>query len=118
MVFFGGDFDAILAAGEETAQTARALDDDDPWSYFALCYVVCFTSRYDAAITRYRRAIALNDNFALSHGNMAAALAFGGYSDEAIEAVECSLRMSPRDPFNFAYLHFASVAYFAAERCA
>jgi Flp pilus assembly protein TadD len=26
--------------------------------------------------------------------------------------------MSPRDPFNFAYLHFAAIAHFAAERYA
>ena len=49
---------------------------------------------------------------------MAAALAFGGQPDAAIEAVERSIRMSPRDPFNFSYLHFAGIAYFAAERYA
>jgi tetratricopeptide (TPR) repeat protein len=49
---------------------------------------------------------------------MAAALAFGGQPDTAIEAVDRSIRMSPRDPFNYTYLHFAGVAYFAAERYA
>jgi hypothetical protein len=49
---------------------------------------------------------------------MAAALAFGGQPDAAIEAVDRSIRMSPRDPFNYTYLHFAAVAYFAAERYA
>jgi len=32
----------------------------------------------------------------------------------AIEAVDQSMRMGPRDPFNFAYLHFAAIAHFAA----
>jgi adenylate cyclase len=117
-VFFGGDIHTALSTARECAQAARALDDDDPWSYFSSAYVECFTSRYDDAIAWYRRAIELNENFALAHGNMAAALAFGGQPDAAIEAVERSIRMSPRDPFNYTYLHFAPVAYFAAERYA
>ena len=118
MVFFGGDWDSVLSAARQIAQTARELDDDDPWSYFSSGYIECFTGRYEDAIAWYRRAIELNENFALAHGNLAVALAFGGHPDAAIEAVERSIRMSPRDPFNFAYLHFAAVAYFAAERYA
>jgi adenylate cyclase len=110
--------ETAVATAREIARTARELDDDDPWSHFSSGYAECFTGRYDDAIAWYRRAIELNENFALAHGNMAAALAFGGQPDAAVEAVERSLRMSPRDPFNFAYLHFAGVAYFAAERYA
>jgi tetratricopeptide (TPR) repeat protein len=117
-VFFGGDVDTALSEAREIAQTARALDPDDPWSYFSSGYIECFFSRYDDAIAWYRRAVELNENFALAHGNMAAALAFGGQPDAAIEAVNNSRRMSPRDPFNFSYLHFAATAYFAAERYA
>ena len=117
-VFFGGNVDTALSTARQEAQAARALDDDDPWSYFSSGYVECFLSKYDDAIAWYRRAIELNENFALAHGNMAAALAFGGQPDAAIEAVERSIRMSPRDPFNFSYLHFAGIAYFAAERYA
>jgi adenylate cyclase len=117
-VFFDGNVDTALSTARQEAQAARALDDDDPWSYFSSGYVECFLSKYDDAIAWYRRAIKLNENFALAHGNMAAALAFGGQPDAAIEAVERSIRMSPRDPFNFSYLHFAGIAHFAAERYA
>ena len=117
-VFFGGDVGMALSTARQEAQVARALDDDDPWSYFSSGYVECFFSKYDEAIAWYRRAIDLNENFALAHGNMAAALAFGGQPEAAIEAVDRSIRMSPRDPFNASYLHFAGIAYFAAERYA
>jgi adenylate cyclase len=117
-VFFGGDIDTALSTARQCAQAVRALDDDDPWSYISSGYVECFTSRYDDAIAWYRRAIELNENFALAHGNKAAALAFGGQPDAAIEAVDRSIRMSPRDPFNYTYLHFTAVAYFADERYA
>ena len=95
-VFFGGNVDTALSTARQEAQAARALDDDDPWSYFSSGYVECFLSKYDDAIAWYCRAIELNENFALAHGNMAAALAFGGQPDAAIEAVERSIRMSPR----------------------
>ncbi len=118
MVFFGGDIETTLSTAREIAQTAVALDDDDPWGYFSVGYIVCFTSDYDDAIAWYRRAIERNENFALAHGNMAAALALGGQPDAAIEAVDLAIRMSPRDPFNYSYLHFAAIAHFAAERYA
>ena len=117
-LFFGADFDTTVAAAREIAATSRDLDDDDPWSHFASGYVECFTGRYEDAIAWYRRALALNENFALAHGNVAAALALGGHPEEAIVAVEQAIRMSPRDPFNFSYLHFAGLAYFAAGRYA
>jgi tetratricopeptide (TPR) repeat protein len=113
-VFFDAEIDTTLSLAREIAQTAVALDDDDPWGYFSTGYIICFTSQYDEAIAWYRRAIELNENFALAHGNIAAALALGGQPDAAIDAVDLSLRMSPRDPFNFAYLHFAAIAHFAA----
>src|ERR1700726_4029286 len=116
--FFGGNVDMALSTARQEAQVARALDGDDPWSYFSSGYVECFFSKYDEAIAWYRRAIELNENFALAHGNMAAALAFGGQPGAGIEAVCRSIRISPRDPFNFSYLHFAGIAYFAAERYA
>src|SRR6202021_3385481 len=89
-----------LSGARQGAKGARASDGDDPWSYFSSGYVECFFSKYDEAIAWYRRAIELNENFALAHGNMAAALAFGGQPEAAIEAVDRSIRMSPRDPFN------------------
>ncbi len=117
-MFFGGDIDTALSTARQEAQAARTLDDDDPWSYFSSGYIECFVSKYDDAIAWYRRAIELNENFALAHGNMAAALALGGQPDAAIEAVDRCMRMSLRDPFNFAYLHFAAIGHFAAERYA
>jgi TolB-like protein/cytochrome c-type biogenesis protein CcmH/NrfG len=116
MVFFGSDINTAVSKAKQSALTARSLDDEDPWSHFSLGYAECFTSRYEGAIAWYRRAIELNDNFALAYGNMAAALALDGQTDAAIEAVEVAIRMSPRDPFNYSYLHFAATAHFAAER--
>jgi tetratricopeptide (TPR) repeat protein len=69
-MFFGGNIDTPLSTAGQEAQAARELDDDDPWSYFSSGYVECFLSKYDEAIAWYRRAIELNENFVLAHGNM------------------------------------------------
>jgi len=37
------------------------------------------------------------------------------HPEEAIEAMNHSIRMSPRDPFNYTYLRFAAIAHFAVE---
>ena len=35
-----------------------------------------------------------------------------------LDQAQFALLMSPRDPFNFSYLHYAAIAYFSAERYA
>ena len=117
-VVYGGDIDIVLSAARQDARAALALDDDDPWSYFASGVVEWYASRYDDAIAWFRRAIEMNQNFALAHGCSAGALARGGQPDKALEAVDRAIRMSPRDPLNVTFLHFAGVAHFAAERYA
>ncbi len=117
-VWGGYNIETALSAARQHAQAALALDDDDPWSYFSSGFVELAASKYDGAIAWFRRAIEMNQNFALAHGYLAGAFAFGGQPDTALEEVDRAIRMSPRDPFNAIYLHFAAVAHFAAERYA
>jgi TPR repeat len=42
-----------------------------PGATFSSGYVECFLSKYEEAVAWYRRAIELNENFALAHGNAA-----------------------------------------------
>ena len=47
---------------------------------------------------------------------MALTLAMCGETDAALSTVERAMRISPRDPYNAAYLHFAAISYFATEQ--
>ncbi len=47
---------------------------------------------------------------------MALTLAMCRETDMALSAVERAIRISPRDPYNAAYLHFAAISYFATEQ--
>jgi tetratricopeptide (TPR) repeat protein len=96
----GSNVDATLSAAQQNARAGLALDDGDPWSCLSSGYIESIASRYDHAIAWYRRAIEINPNFALAHGFLAGSLAWSGQSDNAVEAVDRAIRMSPRDPFN------------------
>jgi TolB-like protein/class 3 adenylate cyclase/tetratricopeptide (TPR) repeat protein len=110
--------EAALPVARQHLRTALALDDDDPWMFFAAGVIDLAASRYEDSIAAFRRAIEQNPNFAMAHGCMGDALAFGGNPDAALEAIDRAMRMSPHDPFNAWYLHAAGVAHFAAERYA
>jgi len=51
-----------------------------------------------AAIAHASRAIELNGNFALGHFYVGIGLSLDGRHEEALEAIETGLRLSPRDP--------------------
>jgi adenylate cyclase len=109
--------DAAIAfpLAEQHVHTALALDDNDPWSHFALGLLETLRSQQEEAIAAFRRAIELNPNFALAHGCLGGSLAFAGRSDAALEAIERALRMSPYDPFAPLFSHFAAMAHFVGE---
>ena len=110
------NIDPAITSARQNAQAALALDDDDPWNYLSSGYIESIASRYDHAIAWYCRAIEINPNFALAHGFSAGSLAWSGQPDKALEAADRAMRMSPRDPFNAIFLHFAAAAHFVAER--
>jgi tetratricopeptide (TPR) repeat protein len=112
----GHNVDQALCSAQRNAQAALALDDDDPWSHLSSGFIENIASRYDLAIAWYHRAIEINPNFALAHGFSAGPLAWSGQPVKALEAVGRAVRMSPRDPFNAVFLHYAAVAHFGAER--
>jgi adenylate cyclase len=111
----GYNIDPALASARQNARYALALDDDDPWSYLSSGWIESIASRHDHAIAWYRRAIEINPNFALAHGFSGGPLAWSGQPDDALEAVDRAIRLSPRDPFNAIFAHHAAVAHFVAE---
>jgi TolB-like protein len=106
--------DRALAA--ELAARAAELDDNDPWSHFALGYVAFTERQTEDALRHFQAALDLNPNFAAAAGSAGFALAVDGQTDEAIRRLEQALRMSPRDPLNsFFFVGFASAHYLAGH---
>jgi adenylate cyclase len=112
---FSGGVNAVLAEAMDEVRTAIALDEQDPWAHFALGWVHWAQRRYYEAEGAFRRAVALNPNFALAYACLGCALALQGANEAAIENVERALRLNPADPFRgFWYANAMTIAQFAA----
>jgi adenylate cyclase len=94
---WSGDFQTVVPEVSAETQTALALDDRDPWAYFAPGMLQARLRRFGEAVRSARRALELNPNFALAHAFLATTLANQGASQEAISGAEHALRLSPRD---------------------
>ena len=90
-----------LAAGLAAAKKATALDDKDAVGYFALGRVLMMGD-HDASIAQLENAIRLNPSFSQAHHGLGFALALAGRLEEAVEASEMAIRLSPRDPLTWA----------------
>ena len=89
-----------LQEAARLAARAAELDDSDPWAHLALGFVAFVRRRTNVAAEEFRRALALNPNFAAAHGYLGWTLAFDGQCNEAMTHLEEAIRMSPHDPQN------------------
>jgi tetratricopeptide (TPR) repeat protein len=92
----GGLLDVLPEATKEV-QTALGLDDRDPWAHLAQANLLMRQQHFSESIRAFRRALALNPNFALAHAFIGAPLNMQGAHDEAMRGAEHALRLSPND---------------------
>jgi len=98
------------------AARAAELDDSDPWAHLALGFAAFVRRETNVAAAEFRRALALNPNFAAAHGYLGWTLAFDDQSDEATKHLEEAIRMSPHDPQNAIFnTGLAAVQYLAGR---
>jgi len=94
---WGPDPDESLARARDIAERFIQVDSSNPKAYMARGIVYTFRGEFDAAIADYRRAFALNPNFAMNLLAMAWGESLAGLTKEAREHAELGLRLSPRD---------------------
>ena len=93
---------------------AAKLDDNDPWVHIAFGYL----RRGEKSIAAYRRALELNPNSAVAHGQLGRGLTWAGRSDEAISELELAIRLSPHDPQKPILMGTTALAHYFAGRFA
>ena len=93
------DAGVVVPLAERAARAAVRIDSEDAWAHHALGAVYLITSQFDDALAETELALKLNPSFSHAQNYYATALAFSGRWQEAIEAVQRALRLSPRDPF-------------------
>ncbi|MEE8305497.1 MAG: tetratricopeptide repeat protein, partial [Candidatus Tectomicrobia bacterium] len=94
---WGPDPDESLARARDIAERFIQVDSSNPKAYMIRGIVYTVRGEFDAAIADYRRAFALNPNFAMNLVAMAWGESLAGLTKEAREHAELALRLSPRD---------------------
>jgi adenylate cyclase len=92
------DFAPLVREARESALRAAELDGESPYAQYVLAQTSHWAGDVQAAIAYASRAVELNGNFALGHFYLGVALNLDGRHEEALEALEMGLRLSPRDP--------------------
>lgn len=112
MVYFdAAPDDARMDEALASAKRAIELDDQDANSYFTLGRVHLARREYDFAIGALQYAVELNPCLAVTYCGLGDSLAYEGRLDEAIEQFEMAIKLSPHDPFRWAFYSYRSLAH-------
>jgi TolB-like protein/cytochrome c-type biogenesis protein CcmH/NrfG len=106
------DLATVAPLAEQAALCAIQADREDPWAHTALGSVYFSTARLDDSLSEFELALQLNPNFSLAQGYYALALSYCGRSQDAYEAAQRAIRLSPRDPSLAIYYGVAAYARF------
>ena len=112
MVYFDAPTDAArMDEALAAAKRAIELDDADANSHFTLGRVHLARCEYDLAIDALEHAVELNPCLAVTYCGLGDSLAYEGRLDEAIAQFEIAIRLSPHDPFRWAFYSYRSLAH-------
>lgn len=92
------------------AKTAVALDDKDAFCHLAVARVHLARREYREALAACRTSLDLNPSLAQAHCAMGDALSYAGRVEEAILEFHESMRLSPQDPWRWAFLSYEALA--------
>jgi len=93
------------------ARRGIELDDQDANGYFVIGRVHLARCEYDLAIDALQNALELNPCLAVTYCGLGDSFAYEGRLDEAIEQFEIAIRLSPHDPFRWAFYSYRSLAH-------
>jgi TolB-like protein/class 3 adenylate cyclase/predicted negative regulator of RcsB-dependent stress response len=112
MVYFDAEADEMrMNEALAAAKRAAELDDQDANAYFTLGRVHLARREYEMAIDVLQHALELNPNLAVTYCGLGDSLAYEGRLDEAIEQFETAIKLSPHDPFRWAFFSYRSLAH-------
>lgn len=110
-IYFGVDnVDDLLGEALDLAQTASRLEPNDAVTRFALGRVYLARGEYDRSLAQLGSAIDLNPLMAQAHCGLGDSLAYSGDLDGAMACFEEAVRISPTDPYRWAFLNYGATA--------
>lgn len=117
MVYFDalptlGSLDEALAM----ARRAASIDDRDAFAHLSVARVHLARREYDDALAECRASIELNPTLAQAYCAMGDALSYSGKLEDAIVQFEKALKLSPQDPWRWAFYSYQALAYVFLHR--
>jgi TolB-like protein/cytochrome c-type biogenesis protein CcmH/NrfG len=109
------DIATAAPIAERAALAAIHADSEDPWAHNALGSVYFSTRRLAGSLAEFELALQLNPNFSLAQGYYGLALSYSGRWQQAYEAAQRAIRLSPRDPSSAIYYGIAAYAQFVGR---
>ncbi|KPJ78283.1 MAG: hypothetical protein AMJ54_04120 [Deltaproteobacteria bacterium SG8_13] len=106
--------DKALEKSIAYARKALELDAANASAHTLLCNAYTFQGQYGLAIREAERALELNPNDAYAFGQMGWVLLWSGRVDEAVAALEMSLRLDSATPRN-AWMHLGTAYYLKGQ---
>ncbi|SEP33221.1 TolB amino-terminal domain-containing protein [Rhodospirillales bacterium URHD0017] len=92
------DFAPPVGEARQSGLRAAELDGENPYAQYVLAQTSHWAGDVQTAIAYASRAVELNVNFALGHFYLGVVLSLDGRHEEALQALDMGLRLSPRDP--------------------
>ena len=100
----------LLDEALDHAQNAARLEPDDAVARFALGRVHLARGEYDRSIADLRAAVELNPGMAQAHCGLGDSMAYSGHLSDAMSCFEEAVRISPSDPYRWAFLGYGATA--------
>jgi len=117
MVYFDGrPAPAALDEALRSAKTAVALDAEDAFCLMALGRVHIARREYALGQAACQAAVALNPSMGVAYCGMGDALAYSGRLADAIPCFEEAIRLSPNDPWRWAFYSYGALAFVLVGR--
>jgi adenylate cyclase len=100
---FTEDHEASRKKALEATRAALRCDEADPLAHTVMCRIHFASGDVVAAVAAARTALGLNPNLAAAHFYLGDALRGSGQMENALVAIDEAMRLSPRDPFLWAF---------------
>ncbi len=111
-IYFGADpYDGLLDNALDLAREASRLDPQDAVCRFALGRVYLARGEYERSFSELHAAIKLNPSMAQAHCALGDSLTYAGQMDTALPCFEEAVRLSPQDPYRWAFLNYGAMAH-------
>lgn len=102
-----------LRTAAKAAQQAVELDDADAQAHVVLAFTHVFEREYNTAVAESERALQVNPNLAWAEFTRGVVCVYTGQPKDGAVSCERAIRLSPRDPFTFAFLNALSICQYA-----